>query len=529
MPAPASAAAPSAAKSQPATSPQFGQEAPATPSAEQRVREARAIEQAVQDVPRCTHKHGTIAIVDGDDPTGWARYQLAAPAKLLRVMVQRSGCFNIIDRGMGLQAASRERPIGGDHGLYGTSSIGQGQVKAADYVLLAEVQRTKYNGNGSGVGGVIGGVVSGRVGAIVGSVNSRKLEANTSLSLVSIRTTETLSVQEGYASKKDLRPGTRGDGGFLSGTMGAVGAVGGGYDSTDIGRVMTLSFIQAYSKMVTELDLVAPAVRGTASSGRSNIFVAEAPVSMRSTPAATGKLIRILPVGSPVYPTGLKNGLWWEVADANDNVGWVLNTKLRTDSGDAGQGAEEQFLPWPPPRPSSMGDVSANFRSGAVIGDYNEQIKALLARKGYARLHYFSVRATNGFGITTDVERLDDKGGPHPKRWMLKTPPAGGFLEYVTQLLKGDTGRFRVFVFIVSDQDPNPNTYDAQQVDLTRWKNNGKVALSATTSRRVAPPALKVWLLVYEFVANNSKSAELVADNDGAYPFSLHSAFLGFR
>jgi hypothetical protein len=35
-----------------------------------------------------------------------------------------------------------------------------------------------------------------------------------------------------------------------------------------------------------------------------------------------------LPPGAIVYPTGAKNGLWWEVADENDNVGWVLNTKL---------------------------------------------------------------------------------------------------------------------------------------------------------------------------------------------------------
>jgi hypothetical protein len=43
---------------------------------------------------------------------------------------------------------------------------------------------------------------------------------------------------------------------------------------------------------------------------------------------AGGKLIRALPAGATVYPTGEKNGLWWEVADENDNVGWVLNTKL---------------------------------------------------------------------------------------------------------------------------------------------------------------------------------------------------------
>ena len=49
---------------------------------------------------------------------------------------------------------------------------------------------------------------------------------------------------------------------------------------------------------------------------------------MRTVASATGRVIRTLPLGSIVYPTGNKNGLWWEVADENDNVGWVLNTKL---------------------------------------------------------------------------------------------------------------------------------------------------------------------------------------------------------
>ena len=40
------------------------------------------------------------------------------------------------------------------------------------------------------------------------------------------------------------------------------------------------------------------------------------------------KLIRTLPAGAIVYPTGKQQELWWEVADENDNVGWVLNTGL---------------------------------------------------------------------------------------------------------------------------------------------------------------------------------------------------------
>ena len=280
---------------------------------------------AVNDVPHCSRKLGTLSIVDGDDPSGWTQYQLAPPAKLLKVLVQRSGCFNLVDRGSGLQAAARERDIGGGLGLQRGANVGQGQIKAADYVLVAEVQGANSNASGSAVGGIVGGLVGGRVGGLLGGIRSRKLEANTVLSLTNVRTTETIAVQEGYAAKNDIGFGAGGGVGFFGG---AAGAVGGGYENTDIGRIVTLSFIQAYAKMVTDLGLVRPGDAGTAQAAPAKTFTAQAPVAMRAAPVATGKVIRTLPVGAIVYPTGNKNGLWWEVADENDNVGWVLNTKL---------------------------------------------------------------------------------------------------------------------------------------------------------------------------------------------------------
>jgi hypothetical protein len=49
---------------------------------------------------------------------------------------------------------------------------------------------------------------------------------------------------------------------------------------------------------------------------------------LRAKPQPTAATIRTLAPGAKVYPTGTRDGLWWEVADENDNVGWVLNTKL---------------------------------------------------------------------------------------------------------------------------------------------------------------------------------------------------------
>jgi curli biogenesis system outer membrane secretion channel CsgG len=295
----------------------------AKPSGTQRLQEA-----TMDDVPRCARKLGTVSVMDGDDPYGWTQFQLTGPQKLIKVLVQRSGCFNLVDRGSGLSAAARERDIGGDLGLQRGSNVGQGQIKAADYVLVAEVQASNRNSGGSGMGGAIGGLLGGRgraIGGLVGGVGSRKMEANTVLSLTNVRTTETVSTVDGYAAKNSLSFGG-GGGGFFGG--GAAAVVGGGYDNTDIGRIVTLAFIQAYSKMVTELGLLQPGSVGTAEAAPAKTFTAQAPVAMRASAAASAKVIRTLPAGAIVYPTGTKNGLWWEVADENDNVGWVLNTKL---------------------------------------------------------------------------------------------------------------------------------------------------------------------------------------------------------
>ncbi len=282
-------------------------------------------EQTMQDVPRCTRKLGTISVVDGDDPRPWTQYSLAPPQKLMKVLIQRSGCFNLVDRGSGLQAAERERAIGGNLGHQRGANVGQGQIKAADYVMVAEIQGANSNVSGSGAGGLIGGLIGGRLGGLAAGISSKKMEANTVLSVTNVRTTETIATSEGYAAKNSLAFGGGAGAGFLGG---GVGAVGGGYDNTDIGRIVTLSFIQAYTKLVTELGLVRPGDTGTAQATPAKTFTAQRPVAMRASAAAGGKIIRNLPAGAIVYPTGNKNGLWWEVADENDNVGWVLNTGL---------------------------------------------------------------------------------------------------------------------------------------------------------------------------------------------------------
>ncbi len=281
--------------------------------------------QAVNDVPHCTRNLGTISIADGDDPNGWTQFSLAPPSKLLKVIVARSGCFHLVDRGTGLSAAERERDIGNSLGHQRGSNVGLNQIKAADYVLVAEVQAANRNAQGSGAGAAIGGMLGGGFGALIGGIHSRKMEANTVLSVTNVRTTETIATTEGYAAKNDISFGGGGGAGWFGG---GFGAVGGGYDNTDIGRIVTLSFIDAYNKLVDQLGGVQAGSAGTAEATPTRSFVTIVPGAMHRTATAQGAVIRVLPAGSTVYPTGNKNGLWWEVSDENDNVGWMLNTKL---------------------------------------------------------------------------------------------------------------------------------------------------------------------------------------------------------
>jgi len=293
----------------------WAQPRPAKPSGAQQMQT-----DAMSQVPTCARKLGTLSIIDGDDTAGWRQYSLASPQKLLRVIVQRSGCFNLVDRGAGLNAAQIERGIGSDLGLQRGSNVGKGQVKAADYVLVAEVQASDSNSGGGAVAGVVGGLIGGRAGGLIGGIKTKKLEANTVLSLTNVRTTETIAVQDGYAAKNDIGWGA-------GGGLGFAGAVGGGYEDTEIGRIVTLSFVNAYAKLVSDLGLVGGG-QSAAAAAPAKTFTATRAVNMRSTPSPQGKMIRTLPIGATVYPTGNKNGLWWEVADENDNVGWALNTGL---------------------------------------------------------------------------------------------------------------------------------------------------------------------------------------------------------
>ncbi len=271
------------------------------------------------ELPICDKSLGSVALVDGEGQ-GWTYYNLGAPSVLLKAFVSKSQCFKLVDRGAGMSALERERALAGGGQLQKGSNMGAGQVKAADYVLVADIANTDSNAGGSAVGGVAGAVIGGRVGGLLGGVKTKRVEAQTVLTLMNVRTSEIEATAEGSASKKDI--------GFAAGGgYGFGGAIGGGYEDTEVGKVVTFAFLDAYRQIVTQLGGLPDSAAAEAPKEAFKVGVKT--IDLKRSPSTSSSAVRTLEKGDMVYPTGAREEMWWEVEDENGNVGWIENPNLK--------------------------------------------------------------------------------------------------------------------------------------------------------------------------------------------------------
>jgi curli biogenesis system outer membrane secretion channel CsgG len=206
------------------------------------------------EIPHCARPLGALALVP-PDTQWWRELNLGTPEAIIKVFVQQSGCFTLLNRDRAMQSRNMERALADSGELQKGSNMGKGQVKAADFFLQPDIVTANKNSGGGGVGaaaGALGGLFGGfgsAVGAIAGGINVKKGEANVTLSLVNARTTEE-SLTEGYARKTDISWGAGGGAGWWGGFAAAGGY---GYQDTAIGQVIVLAYLDAYKKLVAQL------------------------------------------------------------------------------------------------------------------------------------------------------------------------------------------------------------------------------------------------------------------------------------
>jgi curli biogenesis system outer membrane secretion channel CsgG len=200
---------------------------------------------------KCAESLGTVSLVENQS-AGWyttitGQYRLPPTANLLRLLIQQSNCFVVVERGAaGMRAMSRERELEQSGEMREGSKFHKGQMVSSDYAMSPEVIFS--DGNTGGLGGTIGGLIGGPAGTALAVVGGRTKtrEASTMLTLVDNRSGVQIAASEGSASKTDW-------GGFAS-LFGGRGSGGlGGYTNTPQGKVIAGAFMDAYNQMVRSL------------------------------------------------------------------------------------------------------------------------------------------------------------------------------------------------------------------------------------------------------------------------------------
>jgi curli biogenesis system outer membrane secretion channel CsgG len=278
----------------------------------------REHEAKVQAIPKCGKKLGSISVIEPEGGVHWwTQQQLPSPTRLIKVFVQKSGCFTLVDRGMGMGAAMRERELAAGGDLRGGSNLGKGQIKAADYVMVPDLVASNRNAGGAGIGALVGGLVGGTAGRLASNITINSKTADVVLTVTDVRSSEQVAMTEGHGEKNDLGFGASGN---LWGSDASGGASVGAYANTTQGQVITMAYLDAYTKLVDELGGL-PSNASKANTRQSGTI--SKPTAMRALAQPKSKIVRSLDPGMTVYPTGEKSGLAWEVEDEHGNRGWV--------------------------------------------------------------------------------------------------------------------------------------------------------------------------------------------------------------
>ncbi len=298
----------------------------ATPAAAQYGMDKKGPKNALTpELPKCDRPLGVAAIQE-PERQWWTELGLGSPESLIKLFASRSGCLRIVNRNAGLAMRNTEAGLGATGDLRRGANVGKGQIVAADFFLVPDIANSDSNTGGNALGAVAGafGNRFGGFGAIAGGIRTKQAEAQVLITMVDARTTEELHVAEGAAKKTDISFGVGGGGGW--GGFGA--AAGGGYADTDIGKVITAAYFNAFVDLVGYLQRASPTGEQASANAGIQAYSVKQNLVLRATAAPSAKAVRSFTPGDLVYPTGQKNGIWWEVDDENGNRGWVSSAMI---------------------------------------------------------------------------------------------------------------------------------------------------------------------------------------------------------
>lgn len=295
-------------------------------------------------VEKCERPLGTLAVSEnqGASYSQLKSYGLGSPVSLLRIMIQNSNCFTVVERGVAMQNLQQERALAANGEMLSGTNIGKGQMQAADFVMTPSVQFT--SGDTGGVGGAIssyGGRFLGGLGGIVGGIagNLKFKEAQTSLLIADVRSGIQVAAAEGVAKKTDF-----GMSGWNWGGNGYSSL--GGYTNTPEGKMVAASLLDNYNKIVmtvrnqtslvktgsaaSQVNAKASVREGTPVTAGASVFARLSNVKVYSEPRAGSKLIGSLKRSEEAIATGEERDGFVKIDGENVAGGCVQRTLVAT-------------------------------------------------------------------------------------------------------------------------------------------------------------------------------------------------------
>ena len=233
----------------------------------------------------CDRPIGTLAVIEDQNALWYSQltrtYNLGSTVPVIKLLVQQSNCFVIVDRGAGLQMGMSERALDDTGEMRKTSKMHKGQIVAADYALNPSI--TFSSSDTGGVGAAIANYGGGWLGLLAGRLKFK--EASTMLTLSDNRSSVQLASAEGSAKNTDY--------GIFGGAFGSsLGGTAGGYSKTPEGKVIVAAFTDSYNNIVRAVkDYKTQSVKGGLGAG-GNLAIQGEDDQGEHEPAPTKKVIK---------------------------------------------------------------------------------------------------------------------------------------------------------------------------------------------------------------------------------------------
>lgn len=178
-------------------------------------------------------------------------------------------------------------------------------------------------------------------------------------------------------------------------------------------------------------------------------------------------------------------------------------------------------LPWPVPSPSRLEVVQRPLFGTEVhsLGDAYTKLDSALDKVGFTETGLFA--APGGIAVVTPVERIREEDMapfPEPDRWTRGKLPLKEFslTDYLRSLFLDRPGQFRMFIFFISNRDPELSKAAMSEEQARRLELEGGKVLPDSIARE--PFADKeCFVLVYHFERTIGGDAAELAPS----PFSV--------